>query len=161
MMSEQILFSYDSYLEEDYDNEIEHLHEICTNIIAEYGTVVKYGFFGAWDGPKYGGSFIDTPELLFGHITQDFTVPMAIELKYIDEDDSIAEIQRYSHMTSLDVEAGSLLLLQHHHDGCNQYIIRAVDGPIDDEYNVCEFIEWAENNSYPIDLDLLISGVRK
>ncbi len=151
----ETLFEYDSYDDMDKDLEIERLHEMCTNIIAEYGHVAKYGFFGAWDGPKYGGSFIDTPEVLFGHITQDFTVPMVIELKYIDEDDSVAEIQRYSHMTSLDVKAGSLLLLQHHHDGCNQYIIRAVDGKIDDEYNVCEFIEWAENNSYPIERSIL------
>lgn len=152
---EDIIFGYDPYLDKDYEDEIEHLHEICMNIIAEYGTVVKYGFFGAWDGPKYGGSFISDPKILFGHITQDFTVPMAIELRYIDEDDSVAEIQRYSHMTSLDVQAGSLLLLQHHHDRCNQYIIRAVDGPIDDEYNVCEFIEWAENNSYPIERSVI------
>ena len=151
----EILFTYDPYSSDDNDLAIDNLHEMCTNIINEYGTVVKYGFFGAWDGPKYGGSFITTAKDLFGHITQDFTVPMTIELKYIDEDDCVAEIQRYAHMTSLDVKEGSLLLLQHHHDGCNQYIIRAVDGPIDDEYNVYEFIEWVENNSYPIDRGVL------
>lgn len=150
------LFMYDPYSSDDNELAIDHLHETCTNIIEEYGTVVKYGFFGAWDGPKYGGSFITTAKDLFGHITQDFTVPMTIELKYIDEDDSIAEIQRYAHMTSLDMKKGSLLLLQHHHDGCNQYIIRAAgDIPEYGINNVFEFMDWCEKNTRDIEEEIL------
>ena len=145
------VFHREDYSDDEEDFDIERRCEICTDIIAEYGTVVKYGYFGAWDGPQYGGSFIDTPELLFGHITQDFCVPMDIELLYADKDESVSEIQRYCSMTPMDVKAGSLVLLQHHHDGCNQYIIRAVDGPIDDDYTAEEFIEWAMNNSYDIE----------
>ena len=82
------IWSCDSFSGEEVDTE--YLREICVDVLAEYRRVVKYGFFGAWDGPRFGGSVIDDPAILFGHITQDFSVPMVIELMYADEEDSVS-----------------------------------------------------------------------
>ena len=147
------IFGYDPYDEYDCTDMVEDLRSMCEKIMDIYGCVAKYGYFGAWDGPKYGGSFISTAKDLFGHITQDFTVPMDIELYFTDENMKMAELQRYSSVTPLDIPMNSLILLQHHHDGCNQYIIRACDIP---EYGVndyASFIEYCENNSKDIRLD--------
>lgn len=152
------LFTYDPYLaDEDIDlveMATDDLFEICKRLIDEYKTVVKYGFFGAWDGPKFGGAFITDPKILYGHITQEFRVPMYIELMYTDKDDTVSEIQRYCGSTELEVPVGSLVLLQHHHDGCNQYIIRP--SPNEEEFTYdCGFIEWCERYSYPINKAIL------
>lgn len=157
----RILSEYDCY--EDHDeSDFDHLHEICTNIIAEYGAVAKYGFFGAWDGPVYGGSIITDPDTLYGHITQEFSVITSFEFGFVDDDGGMLwEIQRYctSTVPPLTVLPNSFYLKQWHHDGCNLYMIRPFkkkamnDSPPE---NGGSFIEWCNGITTDVELDKVI-----
>ena len=152
----RILSKYDCY--EEYDeSDFDRLHEICTNVISEYGAVAKYGFFGRWTGPDYGGSIITDPDTLYGHITQDFSILMSFEFGVIeDEEEMLSEIQRYCEfpVPPLIVHPNSLYLKQWHHDGCNLYMIRplkkeaSVDGPSNGE----SFFEWCDENTMDVEL---------
>ena len=102
----------------------DRLTEICEDIFKKMDKVVKWGFFGTWNGPQFGGSFITTPEVLRGHICQDFTRPMSFELSYTDEEIEVEPTQRYYGSTALKIPANSLILKQWHHDGCNVYYLR-------------------------------------
>lgn len=126
---------------EDSELAWDNLTDICNEIIAKNKKLTKWGFFGTWCGPEYGGSFIETLQFLRGHICQDFTIPISFELSYTDCDTIIAPTQRYCEPTSISIPAGSLILKQWHHDGCNVYFLRkyiegdhpktAVTAPID------------------------------
>lgn len=109
---------------EDSDLAWERLTELCEDILRENKKLTKWGYFGTWCGPEYGGSFIDDLKNLRGHICQDFTIPMSYELSYTDCDTIIAPTQRYCESTSISIPAGSLILKQWHHDGCNVYFLR-------------------------------------
>ena len=123
------------------------LTDVCQKI-ANDGEVAKYGYFGSWNGPEYGGSIIDTPELLRGHICQDFSVPMSFTLEYTDEDTEINPTQRYCSSTPLKIPAHSYILKQWHHDGCNCYVIRPVKkGKTYNNEGKTTFIQWCEKNT--------------
>ena len=109
---------------EDTDLAWDRLTEICEELLKENKRFTKWGFFGSWCGPEYGGSFIDSVEYLRGHICQDFSVRMGFTLEYTDCDTIIAPTQRYCEPTSISIPAGSLILKQWHHDGCNVYFLR-------------------------------------
>lgn len=120
------LFIYDVHDDIWTEEMQESLADMCKNLILKYGAVAKYGFFGSWDGPEYGGSVINLSRTLMGHITQDFAVPMSWDLSYAEKQETIKEQQRYCDSTELTIPAGSFVLRQWHHDGCNCYIIRPV-----------------------------------
>lgn len=110
---------------EEWDDE--WLSHFCKNLIFRYGKIAKYGFFGRWDGPEYGGSIIDDWRQLKGHITQDFTVSMDWRLEFIHEKTKEVPLQRYvENKGVLDIPKNSILLTQWHHDGTNAYILRPV-----------------------------------
>ena len=134
------------------DCDTEYLHDLCERIMDRHQQVVKYGFFGAWDGPVWGGSLLTYPRALYGHVSQEFTVNMSIKLCYTEENETVRELQRYCDSTPVTVPANSLLLLQHHHDGCNQYIIRAAEGMDTSEiHDAKSFIRYCAENSADID----------
>ena len=129
----------------------DYLHQICSGLILKYGTIAKYGFFGAWDGPKGGGSLITSTKDLYGHITQDFSIPMSWDLSYADESERMEELQRYSYPVPIDIPAGSLILRQWHHDGCNCYVLRPVK--TGKQYGGrTNFLDWCAKNTKKLDL---------
>ena len=119
------LFEYDDDEPCDLDLVFDRLTEVCEDLLKKNKKgFTKWGFFGTWCGPEYGGSFLQDLKNLRGHICQDFSVPMSFSLKYTDEDAVVCPLQRYCAPTSITVPKGSLLLTQYHHDGCNVYILR-------------------------------------
>ena len=108
----------------DEESAWDELTYICKTLIENNKKFTKWGFFGTWNGPEFGGSFIDSLKYLRGHICQDFTVQMGFALEYTDEDVKVEPTQRYCGSTALSVPAGSLILKQWHHDGCNVYFLR-------------------------------------
>lgn len=133
----------------------EWLDDFCNNLIKKYGTIAKYGFFGGWDGPQFGGSLLTGAKILKGHITQDFRVRMSWDLSYIEEPEEVREIQRYCTPTMLTVPPKSILLRQWHHDGCNCYIIRPMKK--NHRYNGKPFFtEWCRRHTNDVDLEGLI-----
>lgn len=117
------LIEYDDG-ESDADFVWDMLTELCEEIMEKHPKIVKWGFFGTWNGPEYGGSIITNVETLRGHICQDFSRPMSFSLEYADEDEVIEPTQRYCSPTKLEIPKGSLILRQWHHDGCNVYYLR-------------------------------------
>ena len=117
------LIEYDDG-ESDADFVWDELTEICEDIMKNHKKVVKWGFFGTWNGAEPGGSIITDMKTLRGHICQDFSRPMSFSLEYADEGEVIEPMQRYCSSTKLEIPKGSLILKQWHHDGCNVYYIR-------------------------------------
>lgn len=150
------IISYDNDMPDDWDGLMDDaLTRICENIIQKYGTIAKYGFFGAWDGPRYGGSLISDAKELRGHICQDFTVNMSWELAYACESENVEEIQRYCSPTMLAIPPKSILLRQWHHDGCNHYILR----PVKDDFNQDggeSFVKWCKEHTNELELEGVI-----
>lgn len=109
---------------DDTDIVWDRLTEICEELLKENKRFTKWGFFGTWCGPEYGGSFIDSVQYLRGHICQDFTVDMSFSLEYTDEGCTEMPTQRYCAATPIGIPSGSLILKQWHHDGCNVYFLR-------------------------------------
>ena len=150
--SVQGIIHYDDDEKDGWDEfKKEYLTDMCKNLIFKYGTIAKYGFFGAWNGPQGGGSLITDAKTLYGHITQDFSMQMSWDLSYVDKAMRMQEIQRYSYPVPIDVPAGSLLLRQWHHDGCNCYILR----PIKKGHTYggrTNFLEWCDKYTKRVDL---------
>lgn len=114
---------------DDTDIAWDRLTEICEELLKNNGAFTKWGFFGTWMGPEYGGSFLKDLQNLRGHICQDFTIPLSFSLEYVDEGCTEMPAQRYCGATPLGIPSGSLILKQWHHDGCNVYFLRKyVDG---------------------------------
>lgn len=90
---------YDGYVDDVWDS----LTEICTDLIDRYGKIVKWGYFGRWDGPSYGGSIIEDMSTLRGHICQDFCVDMTFRLEYTDEEITEAPFQPYCNPTTFKI----------------------------------------------------------
>jgi len=150
------IISYDNDMPEDWDDSMtDALTRICEKLIEKYGTIAKYGFFGTWDGPRYGGSLIDDAKELRGHICQDFTVNMSWELVYAGEQENIEEIQRYCSPTLLAIPPKSILLRQWHHDGCNCYILRPLTVKGDYE-GAIPFNDWCKDNTGSLELEGVI-----
>lgn len=115
--------------EEDTDIVFDRLTEICEVLLKNNGAFTKWGFFGTWCGPEYGGDIIKDLKWLRGHICQDFSFPFSWSLEYTDEIRAEKPMQRYCEATGLIIPKGSLILKQWHHDGCNVYFLRKyVDG---------------------------------
>lgn len=150
------IISYDDDMPDDWDDSMtDALTRICENIIQKYGTIAKYGFFGTWDGPMYGGTLIDDSKLLRGHICQDFMLSMSFELAYFDKEEVVGTMQRYSPTTVFTVPPKSILLRQWHHDGCNHYILR----PVKDGFNQDgreSFVKWCMEHTSDLELDGII-----
>jgi len=115
--------------DEDTDIVYERLTEICEELLKNNKILTKWGFFGTWMGPEYGGDIIKDLKWLRGHICQDFSFPFSWSLEYTDEGCTEMPAQRYCAATPLGIPSGSLILKQWHHDGCNVYFLRRyVDG---------------------------------
>lgn len=109
---------------EDSDLAWEELTSICEDLLKKNKKLTKWGFFGTWCGPEYGGDFLADLNNLRGHICQDFERPLSFSLEYTDSDVLLTPTQRYCEPTTIGVPAGSLILKQWHHDGCNVYFFR-------------------------------------
>ncbi len=146
------IFEYDCYDEEvDWESESDYLMDICKSIIFEYDAVLMYGFFGAWNGPKYQAFRLRDPGRLFDAVARQYNTGSSFTVYYTEKDDTVEEIQRYCSSTALDVPACSLVVLQNHHDGCNQYVIRPLKDPdvnLDEcDGNLDEILTWCKDNT--------------
>lgn len=136
-----------------YDNEESvafDLRQWCSRMIGEYPVIAKYGSFGMWNGPVYGGTLITTEKDLFGHICQDFSVNMNVALLFTEEKDTVESIQRYCPSYHMEIPPKSVILIQCHHDGTNQYILRPVRKGRKYDESKGSFIEWCKKNTMTI-----------
>ena len=155
-MGDLLIHYYESEGDEWDEWDDEWLEQLCKRLILMYGKIAKYGFFGSWSGPEYGGSIIDDWRTLKGHITQDFSFPLDWSLEFIHEKTTEVPIQRYSEAKGkLEIPKNSILLTQWHHDGTNAYILRPVKQGMDYSGRT-NFIDWCQKYTKGINLTMAL-----
>lgn len=122
----QLLLKYDpydtDYSEDDWMLIEDDLECMLERIFDKYDGIQFEGNLGLWNGPHPVEAKVwDIRKAKNIILDQD-----VIELWYVDEDQNVSELQRYSGQWSMHVEKGCMLLKQWHHDGCNILVLRPI-----------------------------------
>ena len=122
-----LLTKYDAYDTEYEEDDCliveEDLHDILYNMFSNHPHVIFEGNLGLWDGPHHVKAEVNKMDTAFNMITdQD-----VFEVWYVDKEQDISELQRYSEQWSMHINTGCVLVKQWHHDGCNLITIKPSD----------------------------------
>lgn len=105
----------------EYDLIDEDLESLFHMMMKGYHGIMITGRLGLWDGPHDIFPFK-------AHDFEDFMKVFdkdtrAFEISYVDEDQDVSELQRYSAQWKTRALKGSIMVKTWHHDGCNIFML--------------------------------------
>ena len=101
---------------------VEDLEALYNRMMKDHPGILITGRLGRWDGPHdippmKAFSFEDFMKLFDKDIR-------AFEICFVDEEQDVSELQRYSAQWSTSAPRNSVIVKAWHHDGCNIFVLR-------------------------------------
>lgn len=142
-MRSLMCFDEDNIADRDeFDFVNEDLEALYNRMMENHPGILITGRLGRWDGPHdifpmKAFSFNDFMEMFDKDIR-------AFEIYFVDEEQDVSELQRYSAQWKTSAPKNSVLVKAWHHDGCNIFVLRPLvkkEGDTVGEYTM-EELEW-------------------
>ena len=142
-MRSLMCFDEDNIADRDeFDFVMEDLEALYNRMMKNHPGILITGRLGRWDGPH---DIFPVKAFSFDDFMKMFNSDIrAFEIYFVDEEQDVSELQRYSAQWSTSAPNNSVLVKAWHHDGCNIFVLRPlIDKDKDEtgEYTM-EELEW-------------------
>ena len=142
-MRSLMCFDEDNIADRDeFDFVLEDLEALYNRMMNNHPGILITGRLGRWDGPH---DIFPMKAFSFDDFMKMFDKDIrAFEIYFVDEEQDVSELQRYSAQWKTSAPNNSVLVKAWHHDGCNIFVLRPLidkDKDKTGEYTM-EELEW-------------------